>query len=118
MPKKQFDLNQVEALGKIGATQEEMSVLFNCGLRTIERAMSGQSAFRRAYKKGEVNRKVSLRRKQIQLAEAGDRTMLIWRGKQDLDQKDHRKEEHVGKDGGPIDIRVGWPDSEGKQGKK
>jgi hypothetical protein len=45
---------------------------------------------------------VSLRRKQMQLALAGDRTLLIWLGKQYLKQAD--KQEHSGPDGGAIPV--------------
>lgn len=47
--------------------------------------------------------KLSLRRKQFQLALSGDRTMLIWLGKQYLGQVD--KSELTGKNGGPIEKR-------------
>ena len=39
---------------------------------------------------------------QFAVAMAGDKTMLIWLGKQRLDQRD--KQEHTGKDGGPIEV--------------
>jgi predicted DNA-binding protein YlxM (UPF0122 family) len=111
-------MKQVMECGALGMTYEEMADHFNCSIGTICDRMKGQSKFLKMYKKGLNTMKRSLRRKQVELAMAGDRTMQIWLGKQYLDQKDQRKEEHVGKDGGPIDIKVGWPDSEGKQGKK
>lgn len=47
---------------------------------------------------------VSLRRKQMELALAGDRTMLIWLGKQYLGQADKMDQRLTGADGGPIEI--------------
>lgn len=41
-----------------------------------------------AYKKGFADLKKSLRRKQIERAESGNATMLIWLGKQLLGQRD------------------------------
>jgi hypothetical protein len=57
----EFDLAEVEKLGMLGATEVEMAAWFNCGLRTIESAKSGNV------------------------------TMLIWLGKQLLDQADKRE---------------------------
>jgi hypothetical protein len=39
----------------------------------------------------------------MQAAENGDRTMLVWLGKQWLGQTDTQRTEHTGRDGGPIE---------------
>ena len=44
--------------------------------------------FAEAFKKYSSGGKMSLRRKQMDVALAGDHTMLIWLGKQHLDQRD------------------------------
>ena len=94
-PKKEFDLAEVERLGSIGATYDEMSAWFDTTTLTIERRMSEtEGDFCRAYKKGVGRLKVSLRRKQLELANSGNPTMLIWLGKQMLDQKDKSKNEN------------------------
>ena len=91
-PAMEFDLSEVEKLGTIGATAHEMAAWFNCGLRTIERRMGKVDGdFRRSYEKGFGRLKMSLRRKQIETANAGNVTMLIWLGKQLLDQADKRE---------------------------
>lgn len=47
-----------------------------------------------------------LRTKQFQVAMTGDRTMLIWLGKQRLGQMDKSLSEVTGKDGEPVKIEV------------
>ena len=88
----EFDLAEVEKLGMLGATEVEMAAWFNCGLRTIERRMAKKDGdFRRSYEKGFGRLKISLRRQQIESAKSGNVTMLIWLGKQLLDQADKRE---------------------------
>lgn len=48
---------------------------------------------------------VSLRRKQMEMALAGDRTMLVWLGKQYLGQSDKSETRVSGPDGKPIEVR-------------
>lgn len=91
-PTIEFNLAEVEKLGMLGATAPEMAAWFNCGLRTIERRMAKEDGdFRRAYDKGFGRLKISLRRQQIEAAKGGNITMLIWLGKQLLDQADKRE---------------------------
>jgi len=91
-PAKELDLAEVEKLGMLGATATEMASWFGCGLRTIERRMGKEDGeFRRAYEKGFGRLKISLRRQQIEAAKGGNVTMLIWLGKQLLDQSDKRE---------------------------
>ena len=85
---------QVELFGRLCATQQEMADWFDCTLRTIETYMSRKddeevTEFFRVYKKAQANSKTSLRR--VQMAKAIDQedtTLLIWLGKQLLEQKD------------------------------
>jgi hypothetical protein len=91
-PSMEFDITEVEKLGMLGATAPEMAAWFNCGLRTVERRMAKQDGeFRRAYEKGFGRLKISLRRQQIESAKGGNVSMLIWLGKQLLDQADKRE---------------------------
>jgi hypothetical protein len=91
-PVREFDLGEVEKLGMLGATAAEMAAWFGCGTRTVERRMAKlEGDFRRAYDTGFGRLKISLRRKQIESAKAGNTTMLIWLGKQLLDQADKRE---------------------------
>ena len=91
-PKKEFDLAEVEKLGMLGATAAEMAAWFNISLRTIERRMGMKDGeFRRSYDRGFGRLKISLRRQQIESAKGGNVAMLIWLGKQLLDQADKRE---------------------------
>lgn len=102
-PRIHFDLDEVTKLGKIGASAQEMASFFDVGLRTVEDRMGDEkSGFRGAYYKGFTTLKRSLRRRQIEVAQNGNVGMLIWLGKQLLDQKDRRHEELSGPDGAPI----------------
>lgn len=47
-----------------------------------------------------------LRTKQFQIAMSGDKTMLIWLGKQRLNQTEKQQTEHTGRDGGPIETNT------------
>ncbi|MBK1884630.1 hypothetical protein JIN85_19595 [Luteolibacter pohnpeiensis] len=91
-PKMEFDLSEVEKLGMLGATAAEMAAWFGCATRTIERRMSRKDGeFCRSYEKGFGRLKISLRRQQIESAKGGNVSMLIWLGKQLLDQADKRE---------------------------
>ena len=67
-----------------------MAYTLDCSERTIATLMQAdpQTAFCISYKKGDRNARASLRREQQRLALKGDRTMLIWLGKQRLGQHD------------------------------
>lgn len=78
----------------MGCTMEEIASVIGVSKDTIERRC------REDINLGKQQGKVSLRRKQFELAYKGDRVMLIWLGKQYLGQAD--KQEHTGRDGGPI----------------
>ena len=58
----------------------------------IERRMGmKEGEFRRSYDRGFGRLKISLRRQQIEAAKAGNTAMLIWLGKQLLEQADKRE---------------------------
>jgi hypothetical protein len=93
-PPIEFDLKLVEAMGKIGATAEEMAYVLPASLRTIrDRMADHESDFCMAYQQGYSQLRMSLRRKQVAMALDGDRTMLIWLGKQLLGQRDRLQQE-------------------------
>ncbi len=107
-PKKEFDekdLETIETFGRIKASYELIGEHFSCSYKTIERRMHDEEGeFCQAYKKGLARTKTLLAHKQIEVAMGGNVAMLIWLGKQYLDQKDKR--EHTGEDGGPIEFIV------------
>jgi hypothetical protein len=95
-PKKIIDYVLAEKLAYIQCTVSEIANMMGVARETLER----DKAFRHIHEKGMENGRSSLRRLQWKAAEAGDKTMLIWLGKQYLAQKD--KSEVTGKDGQPI----------------
>ena len=52
--------------------------------------------------RGRAKGRISVRRHQMKLLEAGNATMAVWLGKQLLGQRDAITAEHVGSGGGPI----------------
>ena len=83
----QVDWTEVQALAKIGCTQREIASLLGVGLRTLQR----RKEFDVVYGRGIDSMRKSLRHKQFELAMNGDRSMLIWLGKQQLNQTDKRE---------------------------
>jgi DNA-binding CsgD family transcriptional regulator len=88
----------VRRLAFIQCTRAEMAAILDMSEDTLN------------YKYGKLIEKYnnmgrrSLRRKQYQVALRGNPTMLIWMGKNTLDQSDAIR--HTGPKGGPIDLNV------------
>ena len=86
-PKKTFDIEQVKLLGQFRATFQTMADWFQCSYKTIERQMQDEeSEFCHTYKKSFAGTKLKLSEAQIQYALKGNASLLIWLGKQYLDQ--------------------------------
>lgn len=83
-PKIVIDYDIVESLSMIQCTQEEIANSLKISVRTLQR----DTKFCRIYKKGMDEGKMSLRRLQWKAAEKGNTTMLIWLGKQYLNQRE------------------------------
>ena len=96
--RKKLDLDKVRDLASKGLTQEQIAAHCDCSVDTLARRCAD------TIKRGWQLRNGSILQKQYDLAMAGNPTMLIWLGKQYLNQKD--KQEHSGPDGGPIAISV------------
>ena len=90
----ELDPALLEDLAGIGCTMIEMASICKCSVDTLERN------YAEPIKKGRNELNMSLKRKQVTLAKEGNPTMLIWLGKQYLNQRD--KQELTGADGGPI----------------
>jgi hypothetical protein len=84
-PRKPIDPVQVEALAAIGCTLDEMASILSCHRNTL------LNRFCKVIEKGKSSLRMSLRREQVRLAKAGDRTMLIWLGKQYLGQSERHE---------------------------
>jgi hypothetical protein len=104
-PKLDLNPELIEDLAGIGCTMIEIAKICKCSVDTLERN------FADVIEKGREEMKMSLRRKQLKVANEGSKdkesasvTMLIWLGKQYLGQRD--KHEVSGPDGGPIQHEV------------
>jgi len=84
-PKKKIDHDQVEKLAAINCSYDEMAAVLNCDASTLTRR------FAQVIKKGRNHGKMSLKRKQYEVAMTGNVTMLIWLGKIMLDQVEKKE---------------------------
>lgn len=100
-PRVEIDFKKLEALCQIHATDEEMAMHFNCSVKTIER-LKRNPDYAPVFSKGRADGKISLRRAQFQEALKGNTALLIWLGKQFLNQAD--KVESDVKLGGAVKI--------------
>ena len=89
-PRIEIDKEQFEKLCAIQATEEEIAGWFKCSQETIRRYCKKEygEQFCEVYKRLSSGGKISLRRTQFRIAEAGNATMAIWLGKQYLGQTD------------------------------
>lgn len=85
-PKAAIDLAEVEKLGALHATDQEIADWFEVARSTITRRKSGKK-FREAIERGRSRGRVSLRRLQFEAAQDHNPAMLIWLGKQWLGQQ-------------------------------
>lgn len=103
---KIIDWERVNKLCFIQCTAEEIAAVMSVSVDTLERHCKKDHnmlfADYIAIKK--QGGKMSLRRKQHEIAMSGDRTMLIWLGKQHLGQSD--KQEIGGAGGVPLKFQV------------
>ncbi len=107
-PPVEIDLGELESLCELGCTNREIAAHFGVSERLIELRRRRQE-FRAAMERGEARANLSLRRQQMKLALKGDKTMLIWLGKQRLGQSDRLSSEHsVAADAGPLKINVNF----------
>ena len=89
-PKKyNIDPKEVEKLAGYGCTNTEIADFHGCSADLIEKSYS------EFLTKGRADLKKRLRKAQIDSACAGNPTMLIWLGKQMLNQTDRQEIEHI-----------------------
>ncbi len=81
-PKKDIDEAQVIRLAAINCSYEEMAAVLGCDESTLTRR------FAQVIQTGRASGRMSLKRKQYEIAMKGHYGMLIWLGKQLLDQRD------------------------------
>lgn len=105
-PHKVIDQELFERMCQIFCTKPEI-----CGILHVdEKTLTGWckriygKGFSEIYKELSAGGRMSLRREQFKRAMAGSDTMLIWMGKNYLDQSDKSKNEITGRNGGAIEI--------------
>ena len=101
-----IDLEQLEKLCALQCTDAEIAAWFHISVRTIENRRGKQRTFGEAMERGRGKGRISVRRHQMKLLEAGNATMAVWLGKQLLGQRDVITAEHIGSGGGPIQVAV------------
>lgn len=92
-PSIDIDFEELEKLCGLQCTIEELASWFNCSIDTIENKVKMQYGvnFSEFFKRFKNKGKVSLRRKQMQVAMSGDTKLLIHLGRHHLDQVDRQK---------------------------
>ena len=97
-PRKEIDREVVRKLCAMQCTGEEIASFIDVDYDTLNAATKREHkmGFSDYFKKHSANGKISLRRKQYEVATSGNVPMLIWLGKQYLDQKDKQSNEHSG----------------------
>ena len=83
-----INLVEVEKLAALHVTDQEMAGWFEVNVRTIERRKKNRK-FAAAIERGRAKGKISIRRMQMQMLQAGNSTMGVWLGKQILGQNEY-----------------------------
>lgn len=96
-PKRIFskkDFEDLEKLCMLQCTQEEICCWFDIDDKTLTEIIKKKYkvSFSELFKQKRGKGKVSLRRKQMEIALAGNVSMLIWLGKQYLEQTEKQEE--------------------------
>src|ERR1700730_5412992 len=82
-----IDLIALEKLCGLQCTDEEIASWFGVTTRTIERRRKNKK-FTEVMQRGKAKGRISVRRMQMKLLEAGNATMGVWLGKNILGQTD------------------------------
>jgi len=117
-PVFELPLKEFKDLCKLHCTLIEIAGWYDVEPETIERALKRQlnMNYQEAFKKYSAAGKISLRRAQwLQATDKMNISMLIWLGKQYLDQRDHV--EHSGDQKAPIQLAYARPNKKQLQEK-
>ena len=83
-----IDFARLKALAQIQCTDVEIAAVLGCSHATFERGKAKDPRIAEFMEEGKAAGRISLRRKQFEIAMKGNPTMLIWCGKQSLGQSD------------------------------
>jgi hypothetical protein len=100
-----IDLMELEKLCALHATDKDLSDLLGVSVRTIENRRK-QPKFAAAMARGKARGRISVRRAQMKLLEAGNAAIAIWLGKILLGQREVRPIELSGPNGQPAKISL------------
>ena len=89
-------LEDVTKFASIGCTLDELAMFAGVTVRALERRLQTDKTFWAAYQEGYLDVRRALRRTQLRVALQGDTKMLIWLGKQLLNQKEVHHIESAG----------------------
>jgi hypothetical protein len=106
-PKVEIDPVQLEKLGALHATYDEVAAFFDCEKRTIINRLK-EPALQLAYANGKQKGKLNLRRLQLRHAQGTGSSavnMTIHLAKHWLNETDKAAVELTGKGGGPIETK-------------
>ena len=113
---KHIDPVSLHDLCYIHCTDQELAAFFNVGTATITRRKADSKTryeydgekltFLEIMERGKGKGRATLRRKQMELAEKGNPTMLIWLGKIILGQREVVESQVTGAGGGSFKIEI------------
>ncbi len=112
-PKIEIDKAEFERLCAIWCTLDDIAGWFECSPDTIERwcKRTYHETFADTYKKKSTRGKISLRRKQFEMAQKGNVALLIWLDKNHMGGRDYHQEPVVeAKVDGKASITIRWTD--------
>ena len=92
-PARKIDYDQIERLAMIQCTESEIAYAIGFTPEGFRKRKKWDDKLVGVLEKGKDVGRASLRRMQFWAAEDGDRTMLVWLGKQYLAQRDKHEQE-------------------------
>ena len=84
----EIDLEELEKLCSLQCTDEELAAWFKVSVRTIERRRK-EPQFGDVMERGKARGRMSIRRAQMRMLEAGNPAIAIWLGKNYLGQTEY-----------------------------
>ena len=108
-PRKEIDQSTFEKLCHLQCTQVEIMGFFEIDTKDtlnnrIREIYGEQHSFSTIYEQKKQGGRIAIRRQQMQLAEKGNPSMLIWLGKQFLEQKDKQEVDQNIKHVEPLEV--------------
>jgi AraC-like DNA-binding protein len=107
-PLNNEDFQRLLNMVRIQCTLQECCSILGMSDTTLNRRLKerGEDNFEALYRRYNDEGRMSLRRMQWQAAENGNASLLIWLGKQYLNQRDKSNLEVTGEDGGAIITKI------------